>query len=189
MSPAPVFVRIPGSHHPGTRLRLVPGFRDPGSVLLLGQVTQYGNPYLICITKVYTYSLNHANTFLFCKHVNVIGRTVKDDICNAYNSSVVFSYVILFDALTAAHHFKVYPNGQWRLKSPATRLLSDYLFRLTTNNTPNSVLMAFCDGNIPMDSSRKGSVMRKAFPCHVIVIWISKITFSHPLTSTYYNGN
>ena len=50
MSPAPVFLRIPGSHHPGTRLRLVPGFRDPGSVLILGQVTQYGNPYLICIT-------------------------------------------------------------------------------------------------------------------------------------------
>ena len=47
---APVFVRIPGSHHPGTRLRLVPGFSDPGSVLILGQVTQYGNPYLICIT-------------------------------------------------------------------------------------------------------------------------------------------
>ena len=51
MSPAPVFVRIPGSHHPGTRLRLVPGFRDPGSVLILGQVTQYGNPYLICISN------------------------------------------------------------------------------------------------------------------------------------------
>ena len=50
MSPAPVFVRIPGSHHLGTRLRLIPGFRDPGSVLILGQVTQYGNPYLICIT-------------------------------------------------------------------------------------------------------------------------------------------
>ena len=50
MSPAPVFVRIPGSHHPGIRLRLIPGFRDPGSVLILGQVTQYGNPYLICIT-------------------------------------------------------------------------------------------------------------------------------------------
>ena len=49
MSPAPVFVRIPGSHHPGIRLRLIPGFRDPGSVLILGQVTQYGNPYLICI--------------------------------------------------------------------------------------------------------------------------------------------
>ena len=52
MSPAPVFVRIPGSHHPGSRLRLVPGFRDPGSVLILGQVTQYGDPYLICITLV-----------------------------------------------------------------------------------------------------------------------------------------
>ena len=35
--------------HPGTRLRRVPGFRDPGSILTLGQVTQYGNPYLICI--------------------------------------------------------------------------------------------------------------------------------------------
>ena len=51
MSPAPVFVRIPGSHHPGIRLCLIPGFRDPGSVLILGQVTQYGNPYLICITS------------------------------------------------------------------------------------------------------------------------------------------
>ena len=50
MSPAPVFVRILGSHHPGARLRFVPGFRDPGSVLILGQVTQYGNPNLICIT-------------------------------------------------------------------------------------------------------------------------------------------
>ena len=40
---------IPGSHHPGTRLRLVPGFRDPGSVLILGHVTQYDNLYLICI--------------------------------------------------------------------------------------------------------------------------------------------
>ena len=49
VSPVPVFVRIPVSHHPGTRLRLVPGFRDLGSVLILGQVTQYGNPYLICI--------------------------------------------------------------------------------------------------------------------------------------------
>ena len=50
MSPAPVFVRIPGSHNPGTRLRLVTWLRDPGSVLILGQVTQYGNPYLICIS-------------------------------------------------------------------------------------------------------------------------------------------
>ena len=44
-SPAPVFVRIPGSHHPGTWLCLVPGFRDQGSVLILRQLTQYGNPY------------------------------------------------------------------------------------------------------------------------------------------------
>ena len=50
VSPTPVFAQIPGSHHPCTRLRLLPGFRDPGSVLILGQVTQYGNPYLICIT-------------------------------------------------------------------------------------------------------------------------------------------
>ena len=42
------FVRIPRSHHPDTRLHLEPGFRDPGSVLIVGQVTQYGNPYLIC---------------------------------------------------------------------------------------------------------------------------------------------
>ena len=34
VSPAPVFARI------------------PGSVLILGQVTQYGNPYLICIAFV-----------------------------------------------------------------------------------------------------------------------------------------
>ena len=45
-----MFVQIPGSHHPGTRLCLIPGFRDPGSILILEQVTQYGNPYLICIT-------------------------------------------------------------------------------------------------------------------------------------------
>ena len=32
-----------------SNMRLVPGFRDPESVLILGQVTQYGNPYLICI--------------------------------------------------------------------------------------------------------------------------------------------
>ena len=51
VSPAPVFVRIPGSRHPGTRLRLVPGFRDPGSVLILGQVTEYGNPYFVCIAQ------------------------------------------------------------------------------------------------------------------------------------------
>ena len=51
VSPAPVFVQIPGSHHPGTRLRLASGFRDPGSILRLGQVTQYGNPYLICILR------------------------------------------------------------------------------------------------------------------------------------------
>ena len=59
MSPAPVFVRIPGSHHPGIRLRLIPGFRDPGSVLILGQVTQYGNPYLICITCAFHIPCTH----------------------------------------------------------------------------------------------------------------------------------
>ena len=35
MTPAPVFVRIPGSHHPGTWLRLVPGIRELGSVLIV----------------------------------------------------------------------------------------------------------------------------------------------------------
>ena len=41
--------RIPS---PGTRRRhrLVSGSRDPWSLLILGQVTQYGNPYLISIT-------------------------------------------------------------------------------------------------------------------------------------------
>ena len=68
MSPAPVFVRIPESHHPGIRLCLIPGFRDPGSVLILGQVTQYGNPYLICIaltgTKAkWTWSEEHHQAF------------------------------------------------------------------------------------------------------------------------------
>ena len=45
-----------GSRDPTTRvlgLRLVPGWWDPGSVLILGQVTQYGNPYLICIISTY----------------------------------------------------------------------------------------------------------------------------------------
>ena len=66
MSPAPVFVRIPGSHHPGIRLRLIPGFRDPGSVLILGQVTQYGNPYLICITNA-LYSRRNLQKW-YCNH-------------------------------------------------------------------------------------------------------------------------
>ena len=42
----------PGIPPPGTRLHFVPGFRDPGSVLILGQETQYGNPYLICMTLI-----------------------------------------------------------------------------------------------------------------------------------------
>ena len=49
VSPATVFVRILGSCHPGTRLPLVPGLMNVGSVLILGQVTQYGNPLLTCI--------------------------------------------------------------------------------------------------------------------------------------------
>ena len=36
-------------HGPNTRLHLVPGFMDSGSVLILEQVTQCGNPYLICV--------------------------------------------------------------------------------------------------------------------------------------------
>ena len=52
LPPAPAFARIPGSHHPGTRLCLVPEFKGSGSLLKLGQVTQYGNPYLICITHI-----------------------------------------------------------------------------------------------------------------------------------------
>ena len=44
-----------GSRDPTTR---VPGFRDPGSVLIQGQVTQHGNPYLICITKAHNQIFN-----------------------------------------------------------------------------------------------------------------------------------
>ena len=51
--PAPVSARISGSHQLGTRLRLVPEIRDPGSVLIMGQVTgEYSNPCLICITHL-----------------------------------------------------------------------------------------------------------------------------------------
>ena len=76
VSPAPVFVRIPGSHHPGTRLRFVPGFRDPGSILILGQVTQYGNPYLICIILSLDHNLStHSSEdkFLLDCHLSVVG--------------------------------------------------------------------------------------------------------------------
>ena len=31
-------------------IRRIPGFRESGSVLILGQVTQYGDQYFICIT-------------------------------------------------------------------------------------------------------------------------------------------
>ena len=51
VSPASVFVRTPEPHHPGTRLHLVPGLKDLGSLLILEQVKQYGNPNLICITE------------------------------------------------------------------------------------------------------------------------------------------
>ena len=44
-----------------TLLRLIPGFRDPGSVLILGQVTQYGNPYLICIAPMVRLSNGYGN--------------------------------------------------------------------------------------------------------------------------------
>ena len=36
-------------HGTNTRLHLVPGLMVSGSVLILGQVTQCGNPYLICV--------------------------------------------------------------------------------------------------------------------------------------------
>ena len=50
------FPPIQESNNLDTRLRLVPGFMDPGSVLILGQMTQYGNPYSICISLYdYTY--------------------------------------------------------------------------------------------------------------------------------------
>ena len=40
----------PGIPPPGYSATPRTRVRDPGSVLILGQVTQYGNPYLICIT-------------------------------------------------------------------------------------------------------------------------------------------
>ena len=40
---------ITGSQLQGTRFRFAHGFKDPGSKIVLGHVTQYGNPYLIFI--------------------------------------------------------------------------------------------------------------------------------------------
>ena len=77
VSPAPVFVQIPGSHHLGTRLRLVSGFRDPGSVLILGQVTQYGNPYLICIICIASASLSISESHDYCICANQITTNNK----------------------------------------------------------------------------------------------------------------
>ena len=88
VSPAPVFVRIPG-----TRLRLVPGFRDPGSVLILGQVTQSGNPYLICITFLQikhhvsvhmnaAFSNNPSVVYLFTQPITVQG-TIDEQVISS----------------------------------------------------------------------------------------------------------
>ena len=49
----------PGIPPTGCEANLVPGFMDPGSVLILGQVTEYGESYLICITQ------NSKTTFAF----------------------------------------------------------------------------------------------------------------------------
>ena len=83
VSPAPVFVRILGSHHPGTRLRLVPGFRDPGSVLILGEVTQYGNPYLICILWE-TYFLLTITPF------RLTGHAISENNAQIYQQNLYF---------------------------------------------------------------------------------------------------
>ena len=105
MSPAPVFVRIPGSHHPGTRLHLVPGFRDPGSVLILGQVTQYGNPYLICITESRTMKLvdyRHAILPKTCP------KTLSADQYNTWDPCIV-NYVS--GRMESAWNRVIYPAG------------------------------------------------------------------------------
>ena len=86
MSPAPVFVRIPGSHHPGIRLRLIPGFRDPGSVLILGQVTQYGNPYLICIARYLHVTYTSGTRWMLVWHDGTRSHMVWNHLGNVTNT-------------------------------------------------------------------------------------------------------
>ena len=112
MSPAPVFVRIPGSHHPGIRLRLIPGFRDPGSVLILGQVTQYGNPYLICITE--TCDFDRRGSMLLLLHHSYCPQGKRRGHCDGetwskfcwwpYNNASIYHLTALSD-----------PYGRWRV--------------------------------------------------------------------------
>ena len=64
-----------GSRDPttlGTRLRLVPGFRDPGSVLILGQVTQYG-----IIAQVYRLSAVHCQMTRYSQRVSVLSESTE----------------------------------------------------------------------------------------------------------------
>ena len=134
MSPAPVFVRIPGSHHPGIRLRLIPGFRDPGSILILGQVTQYGNPYLICITLIAQFCSPQEQTWiLFVTHhlssPTITSQSVQgiDDVYAIFNkyrqldqfhghansshvSSLTYSHIFIIKYFVR-YVYKIYSGG------------------------------------------------------------------------------
>ena len=67
------------------------------------------------------------------------------------------------------------------LKSLATHLLFNSLFKLTTKKTPKiyfaGSLLALCEGK-PMDSPHKGPVMKKAFPCQdIMCVTLLSISF------------
>ena len=63
VSPALVSVRIPRS------LRLVPGFRNPGSVIILEHMIHYGNPYLSCII---TYPVKYGMKLLILSQTLIV---------------------------------------------------------------------------------------------------------------------
>ena len=68
-------------------MRLIPVFRDPESILILGQVTQYGNPYLICIIiilvelsytdELKTWSIDFSECMVYCTTKNETSLNVS----------------------------------------------------------------------------------------------------------------
>ena len=61
----------------------------------------------------------------------------------------------------------------WRLRSPASRLFTQQLVRTNIKGKiKTSALLTLCDGNPrwPVDSPLKGPVMRKAVPCHNLIM-------------------
>ena len=95
VSPAPVFIGIPGFHHLGIQLCLVPGFRDPVSILILGQVTGYGNPYFICLPmKSYTWFLKQCQNQLAPVITIIVNATLfctefSTELKNAFLTPVI----------------------------------------------------------------------------------------------------